>query len=95
MALLEHRSRIRFRAEHRLLAGVYECIANNGVGEPARAAVRVVIQGMLYDHKTPPDGSHKDLDYGWQRCLRVAISQNERNVVLRMSISSSGLLMMP
>lgn len=45
MALLEHRSRIRFRAEHRLLAGVYECIANNGVGEPARATITVVIQG--------------------------------------------------
>ncbi|XP_047037795.1 neurotrimin-like [Helicoverpa zea] len=44
MALLEHRSRIRFRAEHRLLAGVYECIANNGVGEPARATITVVIQ---------------------------------------------------
>ncbi|KAH9643591.1 hypothetical protein HF086_000065 [Spodoptera exigua] len=44
MALLEHRSRIRFRAEHRLLAGVYECIANNGVGDPARATITVVIQ---------------------------------------------------
>ncbi|XP_026744044.1 neurotrimin-like [Trichoplusia ni] len=44
MALLEHRSRIRFRAEHRLLAGVYECLANNGVGEPARATITVVIQ---------------------------------------------------
>ncbi|KAJ8705983.1 hypothetical protein PYW07_010760 [Mythimna separata] len=44
MALLEHRSRIRFRAEHRLLAGVYECIANNGVGDPARGTITVVIQ---------------------------------------------------
>ncbi|XP_022125057.2 neurotrimin [Pieris rapae] len=43
MALLEHRSRIRFRAEHRLLAGVYECTANNGVGDPIKAAIRVVI----------------------------------------------------
>ncbi|XP_072933836.1 neurotrimin-like [Epargyreus clarus] len=43
MALLEHRSRIRFRAEHRLLAGVYECIVNNGVGDPVRASIRVVI----------------------------------------------------
>ncbi|XP_037293310.1 neurotrimin isoform X2 [Manduca sexta] len=43
MALLEHRARIRFRAEHRLLAGVYECTANNGVGDPVRAAIRVVI----------------------------------------------------
>ncbi|CAH2061786.1 unnamed protein product, partial [Iphiclides podalirius] len=44
MALLEHRSRIRFRAEHRLLAGVYECTASNGVGDPVRAAIRVIIQ---------------------------------------------------
>lgn len=43
MALLDHRSRIKFRAEHRLLAGVYECTANNGVGSPIRAAIRVVI----------------------------------------------------
>ncbi|XP_047541064.1 igLON family member 5-like [Vanessa atalanta] len=44
MALLEHRSRIRFRAEHRLLAGVYECIVNNGVGDPVKAAITVIIQ---------------------------------------------------
>ncbi|XP_075987599.1 wrapper isoform X2 [Anticarsia gemmatalis] len=44
MALLEHRSRIRFRAEHRLLAGVYECVVNNGVGEPVKAAITVIIQ---------------------------------------------------
>ncbi|CAB3254622.1 unnamed protein product [Arctia plantaginis] len=44
MALLEHRSRIRFRAEHRLLAGVYECVVNNGVGDPVRATINVVIQ---------------------------------------------------
>ncbi|CAG9572640.1 unnamed protein product [Danaus chrysippus] len=44
MALLEHRSRIRFRAEHRLLAGVYECTATNGVGDPITAAITVVIQ---------------------------------------------------
>ncbi|KPJ01184.1 Neurotrimin [Papilio xuthus] len=44
MALLEHRSRIRFRAEHRLLAGVYECIADNSVGDPVKAAIRVIIQ---------------------------------------------------
>ncbi|KAF9407827.1 hypothetical protein HW555_012283 [Spodoptera exigua] len=57
MALLEHRSRIRFRAEHRLLAGVYECIANNGVGDPARATITVVIQGKLCpcsQHQTVP-----------------------------------------
>ncbi|VVC96218.1 neurotrimin-like [Leptidea sinapis] len=43
MALLEHRSRIRFRAQHRLLAGVYECVAFNGVGDPVTAAIRVII----------------------------------------------------
>ncbi|KAL0859800.1 hypothetical protein ABMA27_010144 [Loxostege sticticalis] len=43
MALLEHRPRLRFRAEHRLLAGVYECVVNNGVGDPVKAAIRVVI----------------------------------------------------
>ncbi|KAL4707499.1 hypothetical protein ACJJTC_000251 [Scirpophaga incertulas] len=43
MALLEHRSRIKFRAEHRLLAGVYECIVNNGVGDPVRSSIRVLI----------------------------------------------------
>ncbi|KAJ2943072.1 hypothetical protein O0L34_g18764 [Tuta absoluta] len=43
MALLEHRTRMRFKAEHRLLAGVYECTANNGVGDPVTAAIRVVI----------------------------------------------------
>ncbi|XP_041985661.1 neuroglian-like [Aricia agestis] len=43
MALLEHRSRIRFRAEHRLLAGVYECVVNNGVGDPVKGVIRVVI----------------------------------------------------
>lgn len=44
MAILEHRSRLRFRAEHRLLAGVYECTANNGVGDPVKAAITVIIQ---------------------------------------------------
>ncbi|CAH0718403.1 unnamed protein product, partial [Brenthis ino] len=44
MAILEHRSRLRFRAEHRLLAGVYECTANNGVGDPVTAAITVIIQ---------------------------------------------------
>ncbi|XP_069363306.1 protein CEPU-1 isoform X3 [Maniola hyperantus] len=44
MALLEHRSRIRFRAEHRLLAGVYECSLNNGVGDPVTASITVIIQ---------------------------------------------------
>ncbi|XP_059045866.1 neurotrimin [Achroia grisella] len=43
MALLDHRPRIKFRAEHRLLAGVYECVAINGVGDPVVAAIRVVI----------------------------------------------------
>ncbi|XP_052747857.1 neurotrimin [Galleria mellonella] len=43
MALLDHRPRIKFRAEHRLLAGVYECVAINGVGDPVIAAIRVVI----------------------------------------------------
>ncbi|KAM3968959.1 neurotrimin [Aphomia sociella] len=43
MALLDHRPRIKFRAEHRLLAGVYECIAVNGVGDPVKASIRVVI----------------------------------------------------
>ncbi|XP_053620902.1 hemicentin-1 [Plodia interpunctella] len=44
IALLDHRHRIKFRAEHRLLAGVYECIALNGVGDPVKASIRVVIQ---------------------------------------------------
>ncbi|XP_060808062.1 limbic system-associated membrane protein [Amyelois transitella] len=43
IALLEHRHRIKFRAEHRLLAGVYECVAFNGVGDPMKASIRVVI----------------------------------------------------
>ncbi|XP_063835416.1 hemicentin-2-like [Ostrinia nubilalis] len=43
MALLEHRQRLRFRAEHRLLAGVYECVVSNGVGDAVKAAIRVVI----------------------------------------------------
>lgn len=43
MALLEPRSRLRFRAEHRLLAGVYECSATNGVGDPVTAAIRVQV----------------------------------------------------
>ncbi|KAJ0170584.1 hypothetical protein K1T71_013955 [Dendrolimus kikuchii] len=43
MPLLDHRPRIKFRAEHRLLAGIYECTANNGVGDPVRAAIRVII----------------------------------------------------
>ena len=47
MAILEHRSRLRFRAEHRLLAGVYECTANNGVGDPVKAAITVIIQGFI------------------------------------------------
>lgn len=45
MALLDHRTRIRFKAEHRLLAGLYECIANNGVGDPVKASIQVLIQG--------------------------------------------------
>ncbi|CAH2229718.1 jg27930 [Pararge aegeria aegeria] len=48
MALLEHRSRIRFRAEHRLLAGVYECTASNGVGDPVTASITVIIQGERF-----------------------------------------------
>ena len=47
MAILEHRSRLRFRAEHRLLAGVYECTADNGVGDPVKAAITVIIQGFI------------------------------------------------
>ncbi|XP_038217179.1 hemicentin-1-like [Zerene cesonia] len=43
MALLDHRSRIRFRAEHRSLAGVYECTVSNGVGDPVKASINVVI----------------------------------------------------
>ncbi|CAG9790004.1 unnamed protein product [Diatraea saccharalis] len=43
LALLEPRSRLRFRAEHRLLAGVYECSANNGVGDPVTAAITVAV----------------------------------------------------
>ncbi|CAH0403733.1 unnamed protein product [Chilo suppressalis] len=43
LALLEPRSRLRFKAEHRLLAGVYECRATNGVGDPVTADIRVVV----------------------------------------------------
>ncbi|XP_012543800.1 igLON family member 5 isoform X2 [Bombyx mori] len=44
MEILEHRSRIRFKASHRMQAGAYECIANNGVGSPVAASIRVIIQ---------------------------------------------------
>ncbi|XP_047999955.1 hemicentin-2-like [Leguminivora glycinivorella] len=43
MALIEHRNRIKFKAEHRLLAGVFRCTAENGVGDPATADIRVII----------------------------------------------------
>ncbi|XP_073965732.1 neurotrimin-like [Choristoneura fumiferana] len=43
MALLEHRHRLKFKAEHRLLAGVFHCTANNGVGDPVTADIRVII----------------------------------------------------
>lgn len=49
MALLEHRPRIRFRAEHRSLGGVYECTAKNGAGDPALAHITVIVHGKQKD----------------------------------------------
>ncbi|XP_018567647.1 limbic system-associated membrane protein-like [Anoplophora glabripennis] len=43
LKLLDHREVLKFAASDRYLAGIYECIANNGVGEPARAQIQLSI----------------------------------------------------
>ncbi|XP_077283692.1 igLON family member 5-like [Arctopsyche grandis] len=43
LELLTHRPRLKFKASSRHLAGHYECMAINGVGEPARASIQVII----------------------------------------------------
>lgn len=43
MKLLDNREMLKFVAENRSLAGYYECIANNGVGEPASAFIELNI----------------------------------------------------
>ncbi|GBP26830.1 Hemicentin-1 [Eumeta japonica] len=54
IALLEHRQRIRFTAEHRHLAGTYECVAGNGVGDLVKASIQVLIQDapVVYAEKS-------------------------------------------
>ncbi|KAG7295287.1 hypothetical protein JYU34_022291 [Plutella xylostella] len=44
MQLLEHRSRMRFKAEHRQLAGVYQCVVANGVGDAVEGTITVTIE---------------------------------------------------
>ncbi|XP_026324600.1 roundabout homolog 3-like [Hyposmocoma kahamanoa] len=44
MPLLSHRDRFKFQAGNRHMGGVYECVADNGVGDPGRGLIRVVIQ---------------------------------------------------
>ncbi|KAJ8919706.1 hypothetical protein NQ315_006234 [Exocentrus adspersus] len=43
LKLLDHREVLKFTASHIHLAGVYECSANNGVGEPAKAQIELNI----------------------------------------------------
>nr|CAD7441440.1 unnamed protein product [Timema bartmani] len=43
MQLLDHRPRLRFRADDRQLSGTYTCVAINGVGEPANATIHLRI----------------------------------------------------
>nr|CAD7432921.1 unnamed protein product [Timema monikensis] len=43
MQLLDHRPRLRFRADDRQLSGTYTCVAINGVGEPANATIQLRI----------------------------------------------------
>lgn len=39
MQLLDNREMLKFSATDRLLAGEYECLARNGVGEPAKTSI--------------------------------------------------------
>jgi len=43
MLLLDNRPVLRFQAHTRHLAGMYQCIAMNGVGNPATATIRLRI----------------------------------------------------
>ncbi|CAG9764102.1 unnamed protein product [Ceutorhynchus assimilis] len=43
LKLLDHRELLVFTASDRYLAGIYECIAANGVGEPAKATIELSI----------------------------------------------------
>lgn len=43
MQLLDNRPILRFQARTRHLAGLYQCIAINGVGSPATAAIQLRI----------------------------------------------------
>ncbi|KAL3283935.1 hypothetical protein HHI36_018103 [Cryptolaemus montrouzieri] len=43
LKLIDHREMLKFTASDRHLAGIYECIAINGVGEPASAQIELNI----------------------------------------------------
>lgn len=43
MQLIDSREMLKFTASDRQLAGVYECKASNGVGEPAKAQITLNI----------------------------------------------------
>lgn len=43
MQLLDNREMLKFVATNRSLAGYYECVAVNGVGEPASAFIELDI----------------------------------------------------
>ncbi|KAG5892024.1 hypothetical protein JTB14_024464 [Gonioctena quinquepunctata] len=43
LKLIDNRELLKFTASDRQMAGVYECIANNGVGEPAKATIELNI----------------------------------------------------
>lgn len=43
MELLVNRQKLRFNATSTQLSGTYECMAINGVGDPARATVQLVV----------------------------------------------------
>lgn len=43
MRLIDNREVLKFTASDRQLAGIYECKAANGVGEPAKAQIELNI----------------------------------------------------
>lgn len=43
MRLIDNRETLKFTASDRQLAGIYECWAVNGVGEPAKAQIELNI----------------------------------------------------
>ncbi|KOB71960.1 putative lachesin, partial [Operophtera brumata] len=57
----DRRSRITFRADHRSHGGVYECVAKNGVGDPATAHIRVVVHARQHHRRTDALASHSVL----------------------------------